>query len=111
MNHPMYDLSERPMETAVPSEGKTKQKYYPSQTMSSEMIPELDNYDVGDEIDLHITGKVTEKREVKRGDKMICEYRIESHKGGVMASGKAKMKMEMGREQYGKMESKEKEGK
>lgn len=97
MNHPMYDLAEKPMKAAPPN---VKEKYYPSQTISSETIPELENYDLGEEIDLHIAGKVVSKSEVKRNGKVICEYRIESLKAGVMMAGKAKMRAEVGREQY-----------
>ncbi len=103
MNHPMYSLEEKSMEASSPSSEKTKTKYYPSQTITSETLPELDNYDVGEEIDLHILGKIISKSERKVGEKTICEYRIESQKAGVMMMGKAKMKSEMGKEQYAKI--------
>lgn len=102
MNVTMHDMAEKMSEVTAPSGGNEKKKYYPSQRLSSEQIPEIENYDVGDEIVLHISGKVVSKREEEKNGKIICHYEVETHKAGVAMTGEAKKRGEMGKEQYEK---------
>ncbi len=108
MNHPMHDMAEKALEDSLPAsvaKNGEKVKYYPSQTISSEYVPEIENYDVGDDVDIHILGYIVSKEEREKDGKVTCDYRIESRKLGIMISGKAKRREEMGKEQASKYES------
>ena len=69
------------MPTSIP-ESPDPKPYYPSLTLDAEQLPQLQNYEVGEEVTLIFKAKVVghEIRE-RDGEKKIDEYRIELLKG------------------------------
>ena len=99
----MVDMGEMPEKTttmpeAMP-EGK-KEKHYPTTYISTKKLSDAENYDVGDEIELHTINKVVGKR--INEDKSM-ELTLEMRECGIMHKGDKKTMNEMGKEQYGKM--------
>ncbi len=83
----------------APAEGKVKkEKYYPSTYLSSKKLSGIEDFDVGDTIELHSINKVISKREKDDGE---VEVEIETHKCGIM-KGKS-------REDYLKLSDEEKD--
>ncbi len=80
-------------------EGKSKkEKYYPSTYLSSKKLSGIEDFDVGDTIELHSINKVISKREKDDGE---VEVEVETHKCGIM-KGKS-------REDYLKLSEEEKD--
>lgn len=53
------DLAEKPSETAIAPEGEKPKPYYPTLPITMKQLPELEDYDLGDEVHLEIICEVT----------------------------------------------------
>lgn len=101
----MHDIGEENQEPCGIGGKPKKEKHYPTTYLSSKKLPDIGEYDVDDEVELHSICRVIGKRINK--DKSI-EVTVETHSCGIMPASDTKKRMEMGvdKETYGKMKEK-----
>ena len=98
----MMDMGEiRNMGGEAPTmEGKPKkEKYYPTTYLSSKKLSGIEDFDVGDTVELHSINKIISKREKDDGE---VEVEVETHKCGIM-------KGKVSKDEYKNMSDEEKD--
>lgn len=97
MNPVMHDMGEeRDNGLTVANEESKKEIYYPRTTVNSKNIPEIEEYDVGDECEKHIVARVVGKNIDENEDGKNVRVELEILKMGVMPYGDSKKRDEMG---------------
>ncbi|HCJ67202.1 MAG TPA: hypothetical protein DHV62_07755 [Elusimicrobia bacterium] len=77
----MHDMGESAGNEIPQTEGEgKKEKYYPSVSLTTEQLPELGSKEIGNEVSLHIMGKI---RGIRK-DKEKTSYDIELRECGMM---------------------------
>ena len=100
----MHDMGTMPKETdAIPvsPSGNGKKKYYPTTYLSSKKLPGIEDYDIGDTINLHSVNKIIGKKERDDGE---IEIEIETRQCGLMKGGDIPPK-----DEYDKLSEEEKD--
>jgi len=95
----MHDMGEEREQMTVAEGGKEtkeKTKHYPTTYVSSEKIPEIEDFEVGDEVEVVSVNKIIGKNIREKGDKKTTEVTLEIKKMGVIYKGDKKKQREMG---------------
>lgn len=86
MAEKLHDLGNESVEVEkmapAPSE---RSKYYPTLYLDAEQLPHLDDYDVGEEVALHLIAVVKRKNESDGPEGKRCSVDLELRKGACVS--------------------------